>query len=88
MVIKRIYYVISLIILNISLFFLTELVTRQGYYYTFFSLLCLGVVAIGLLIPLGLVNRLWYYCIFLFAELVAIYFLTASIWFWVGTNKV
>lgn len=26
-----------LIILNISLFFLTELVTRQNYYYTFYS---------------------------------------------------
>ncbi|MFC1828536.1 hypothetical protein ACFL0O_02870 [Thermodesulfobacteriota bacterium] len=74
--------------MNISLFFLTELVTRQGYYYTFFSLLCLGIVAFGLLIPLGLVNRFWYYCIFLLAELAAIYFLTASIWFWVVTNKI
>lgn len=77
-----------LIILNISLFFVTELVTTKGYYYTYFSLSALLVVETGLLLPLGLLNRLWYYCIFLFAELIAIYFLVSSVWFWIQTNQV
>ena len=47
-----------LIILNISLFFATELVTRQGYYYTYFSLLALSIVEFALLVPLGLVGKL------------------------------
>ena len=77
-----------LIILNISLFFVTELVTVHGYYYTYYSLLGLIFVQVGLLFPLGLLNKLWYYCIFLFSEIIAIYFLISSIWFWVATNKV
>lgn len=77
-----------LIILNISLFFVTELVTTKGYYYTYFSLFALLLVELGLLLPLGLLNRLWYYCIFLFAELIAIYFLVSSVWFWIQTNQV
>ncbi len=54
-----------LIILNISLFFVTELVTREGYYYTYFSLLALFTVEFALLVPVGLVDKLWYYGIFL-----------------------
>lgn len=44
-----------LIILNISLFFLTELVTRQNYYYTFYPLIFLGFVQIGLLTRWGFI---------------------------------
>ena len=77
-----------LILLNISLFFVTELVTKSGYYYTYYSLSLLLIVKAGLLIPLGLLNRLWYYCIYLVIELAAIYFLVSSIWFWVVTNKI
>ena len=77
-----------LIILNISLFFVTELVTRQGYYYTYFSLLALFAVEFALLVPVGLVDKLWYYGIFLAAEIIALYFLVSSVWFWVSMNKV
>lgn len=76
-----------LIILNISLFFLTDLVTRQGYYYTFYSLLFLSVAAIGSLLPFGLLNRLWYYMIFLLSEAVGVYFLVVSIGYWIGTGR-
>lgn len=76
-----------LIILNISLFFVTELVTRQGYFYTYFSLLALLAVEAALLVPVGLVDKLWYYGICLTAEFVALYFLVASVWFWVSVNK-
>jgi hypothetical protein len=76
-----------LVILNISLFFLTELVTRENYYFTFYSLLCLGLVNLGLLLPLGLLNRLWYYLIFLVFEFIAIYYLVASVVYWVVTSK-
>jgi hypothetical protein len=76
-----------LIILNISLFFLTDLVTRHGYYYTFYSLLFLSVAAMGPLMPIGLFNRLWYYLIFLLNEAMGIYFLVVSGWYWVSTNS-
>ena len=76
-----------LIILNISMFFLTDLVTKYGYYYTYYSLFFLGVVAIGPLMPIGLLNRLWYYLIFLVSEAMGIYFLVVSGWYWVSTNS-
>jgi hypothetical protein len=75
-----------LIILNISLFFLTELVTRQGYYYTYYSLFALLVVEFGLLVPVGLAHKLWYYAFYLGWEAVALYFLVSSIWYWVRVN--
>jgi hypothetical protein len=77
-----------LIILNISLFFLTELVTKENYYFTFYSLLFLGLVSLGTLFPLGLLNRLWYYLIFLILEFIGIYFLVTSAWYWVVTSKI
>lgn len=76
------------VILNISLFFLTEMVTKNGYYYTFYSLGLLLIVKVGLLVPFGLLNRLWFYCVFLVAELFAVYFLVSSIWYWVVHNKI
>ena len=75
-----------LIILNISLFFLTELVTRHGYFYTYFSLAALLVVEFGLLVPVGLAHKLWYYAFYLCWEGVALYFLISSVWYWVRVN--
>ncbi len=77
-----------LIILNISLFFVTELVTREGYYYTYYSLGFLSATVLGCLLPLGLTRRLLYYCMFLVFELAAMYFLTSSIWYWVVTQQI
>lgn len=77
-----------LIILNITLFFLTELVTKENYYFTFYSLLFLGLVSIGLLLPLGLLSRLWYYMILLTFEIFGIYFFVTSVWYWVVTTKI
>ena len=76
-----------LIVLNLSMFFVTELVTRHGYYYTYYSLLCLSIVHIGLVVPFGLLNRLWYYLIFLVFEFIAIYYFVVSVVYWVVTNK-
>ncbi len=76
-----------LVVLNISFFFLTELVTTQDYYYTFYSLLALGIVYLGLLLPTGLLDRLWYYLIFVACELVAVHFVVVSVAFWVSTNR-
>ncbi len=53
------------VVLNVSLFFVTELVTSHGYYYTFFSLLGTAVVYVGLLLPLGFVRSLPYYLFFI-----------------------
>lgn len=71
-----------LVIVNISMFFLTGLVAK-GYYYTFYSLVCAGVVGVGTLVPTTLVRRLWYYWIFLIIEFIGIYYLVASVVFWV-----
>lgn len=76
-----------LIILNITMFFITDLVTKFGYYYTFYSLFFLFLAAVGPLMPIGLLNRLWYYLLFLMCEAVGTYFLVASVWYWVKTNS-
>ncbi len=76
-----------LIILNISMFFLTDLVIKHGYYYTYYSLFFLALAATGPLMPIGLLNRLWYYLIFLISEVIGIYFLVVSGWYWVNTNS-
>lgn len=69
-----------LMVLNVSMFFLTGLVS-QGYYYTCYSLVALGCVGGGMLIPTRLVCDLRYYCFYLVMEGGGIYFLVASIVF-------
>ena len=71
-----------LVVMNISMFFLTGLVAR-GYYYTFFSLICLGVVSVATIVPTGLIHRLWYYSIFWLVEILSLYYLVNSIIYWV-----
>jgi len=75
-----------LVISNFSLFFLTELVTRDRYYYTHLSLGFLFIVQIGLILPLGVLDRIWFYSLCLLMEFVSIYFFVVSIWYWVVTN--
>jgi len=55
----------------------------KGYYYTFLSLICLGVVGVGTLVSTVLIRRLWYYWVFLLVELVSLYYLVNSIAYWV-----
>lgn len=71
-----------MIILNISMFFLSGLVSK-GYYYTFYSIGCCFLVAILAIIPLSHISRLWFYLVNLLVEFVGLYFLTASIIYWV-----
>ncbi|BCS99006.1 hypothetical protein DSLASN_46380 [Desulfoluna limicola] len=59
----------------------------KGYYCTFCSLICLIVVAAGILFPLGLVTRLWYYLIFLFFGCIAVWFIVVSVWYWLRVNR-
>lgn len=75
-----------LMIVNICMFFLTGLVA-QGYFYTCYSLVCLGIVGIGAIVPTRLVQRLWYYWIFLMVELLGLYFLVASVLYWVENGS-
>jgi len=72
--------------MNISMFFLTGLVIK-GYYYTFYSLICLGVVGMGVLVPTRLIRRLWYYWSFLGVELSGLYYLVASMIYWVKNSS-
>jgi len=69
-------------IMNISMFFLTGLVAK-GYFFTCYSLVCLGAVGMGVLVPTTMIRNLWYYWIFLVVELSGLYFLVASVIFWV-----
>lgn len=71
-----------MVIMNISMFFLTGLVAK-GYFYTCYSLLCSGVVGVGILVPTTLIRRLWYYWTFLIVEFLGLYFLVASVIYWV-----
>lgn len=71
-----------LVILNISMFFLSGLVTR-GYYYTIYSPVSLGLVGIITLIPTHLLKSLRYYLFSLMLETVGAYFFVASIVYWV-----
>jgi hypothetical protein len=74
-----------MIVLNISMFFLSGLVSK-GYYYTFYSIGCCFIVAILTIIPSWYIRRLWFYLVNLMIEFVGIYFLTASIIYWVRTG--
>ena len=71
-----------LIIVNISMFFLSGLVA-EGYYFTFYSIGCFAFVAILSILPVPLIGRLWFYALNLLIEIVGIYFLIASIIYWV-----
>ena len=71
-----------LIILNISMFFLSGLVSR-GYFYTFYSIGCFSIVAILTVLPFSLISRLWYYLLNFLVEMVGIYFLVSSVVYWV-----
>ncbi len=71
-----------LVILNVSMFFLTGLVNR-GYYYTCYSLIALSVVGLGVILPTSLIRKLLYYLIFLFFEAVGVYFFVVSIVYWI-----
>lgn len=71
-----------MIILNISMFFLSGLVSR-GYYDTFYSIGCCFLLAILAIIPLSFINRRLFYLVKLLIEFVGIYYLTASIIYWV-----
>lgn len=76
-----------LIMLNVTLFFVTGAVVYEGYYYTFYSLGLLAVVEALLIIPHGLFDRLWFYALTLLVEAVALYFFTSSVWYWVSTHR-
>lgn len=75
-----------MVIINISMFFLTGLVAK-GYFFTFYSLICLGVVGVGVLVPTTLIHRLWYYWLFLIIELLGLYYLVASVIYWVENGS-
>ncbi len=45
------------------------------------------MVEFGLLVPVGLAHKLWYYAFYLCWEGVALYFLISSVWYWVRVNN-
>ena len=75
-----------LTLLNFILFFVSKLVITDGYWYTYISLFFLVIVKMGLLLPLGLLDSIKYYMMFLVIEFIAIYFLASSVWYWITTS--
>ena len=59
-----------------------------GGLYVYDSLRALPAVQAVLLVPVGLTVKLWYYGRGLLAEMLALDFLIASIWFWIRVNTV
>ncbi|MGH9381029.1 MAG: hypothetical protein ACRD2Z_10520 [Thermoanaerobaculia bacterium] len=72
-----------LAILNVTLFFVTGLVTHQGYWFTYISLAALGGIYFLMLVPLGLTERLGTYLACLVLLAISGYFLIASVVHWV-----
>ena len=50
-------------------------------------LLALLTAELALLIPVGLLGKLWYYGGCLALKMIALYYLFSSVWFWVHVNK-
>lgn len=75
-----------LVIVNISMFFLTGLVAK-GYFYTCYSLICLGIVGLSAIVPTSLARRIGYYWIFLAIEVLGLYFLVASVLYWIENGS-
>jgi hypothetical protein len=74
------------IVANISLFFISGLVSK-GYYYTFFSLGLLGLTGLIMVLPVPSYSRLWYYLIGLGCHLLGLYFLLSSVVYWLHTVR-
>lgn len=75
-----------LIIVNISLFFVSNLVNTDGYFYTYISLIFLGLIGFGILLPVGFFDRLSYYLFYLVLLFISNYFLVSSIVYWIQTT--
>lgn len=71
-----------LIIFNISMFFLSGLVSK-GYFYTFYSIGCFSLVAVLTILHFRFIGQLCFYLLNLSIEMVGIYFLVASVVYWV-----
>lgn len=79
-------FVNTLIILNVSLFFLTQLVITHGYYYTFYSVALLIGCQLLILQPFVRLDRLWLYALANAMMGGSMYFLVYSIWYWVKSS--
>jgi hypothetical protein len=78
----------TLLIANLSLFFVSRLVIEKGYYYTFYSLFSLSVVEIAGVVPHRLFHGLWFYLMILTFEAFALCFLVASAWYLIDMSRV
>lgn len=76
-----------LAMLNVSLFFLTGAITREGYRYPLYSLALLGVAALLTLMPLGLHHRLWFYLCALLLCGASAWLFGASILYWLTHTR-
>ncbi len=76
-----------LIILNISLFFVSNLINTAGYFYTYYSLILLGVIEVGILLPLGFLDRLSYYLMYLVFLFSSGYFFVSSVLYWIKMSS-
>jgi hypothetical protein len=71
---------------KIELYLQRDFKTNYVTYLNNLSLGILFIVHIGLILPLGMLARLLFYCLCLVLEFISIYFFVVSIWYWVVTN--
>jgi len=71
-----------LVILNVSLFFLTGRVGVGGYTWPLCSLVILGALQLLLVLPLGLNRRLGFYLVMVALWCVAGFFFAGSVLYW------
>ncbi len=76
-----------LIMVNVSLFFLTGQVTDGGYRFPVYSLGLLAVATLMILLPLGWHDRLWYYLVILCVQAGSGWLLGASVVYWLNHSS-
>jgi hypothetical protein len=65
----------------------TDRVTQQRHYHSFYSVFPLSLAALGAWLLFGLLNRLWYYPVFLFWDFMGAYFIVVRVWYWVNPSN-
>ena len=58
-----------------------------GFFLHLFFPVALLIVELTRLVPVGLLDKLWYYGGCLALEMIVLYYLVSSVWFWVHMNK-
>jgi hypothetical protein len=76
-----------LIVLNVSLLLAPTGSPSKGTTTPFTQFFPLSLAALGAWLLFGLLNRLWYYPVFLFWDFMGAYFIVVRVWYWVNPSN-